>query len=142
MTARPAEAHGSASPGATAAASPGAPAAAPRGATVAPEGRPRVLGPVVDDQTRCVHYRTELDVVAMRFFCCGEYYPCHLCHAQAAGHAASQWPLDRRDERAVLCGVCGSELTIDEYLGAADCPRCEAPFNPGCALHTHLYFEL
>nr|WP_255368752.1 CHY zinc finger protein [Agromyces sp. CF514] len=101
-----------------------------------------MLGPIVDEQTRCVHYRTELDVVAMKFFCCGDYYPCHLCHEQAAGHAASQWPVHRRDEQAVLCGVCSSELTIDEYLGAVGCPRCTAPFNPGCALHTHLYFEV
>lgn len=112
------------------------------GASSIGAGRPRVLGPVVDGQTRCVHYRTELDVVAMRFFCCGEYYPCHLCHEQTADHPAEQWPVDRRGERAVLCGVCGSELAIDEYLRVSGCPRCAAPFNPGCALHSHLYFAV
>lgn len=104
------------------------------------DARPRVLGPVVDDETRCIHYRSPLDVIAIRFACCGEYYPCHLCHAEAAGHPAAQWPADRRDERAVLCGVCGHELTIAEYLPADGCPRCGAPFNPGCHLHEHLYF--
>ncbi|MRG60337.1 hypothetical protein GE115_10730 [Agromyces sp. CFH 90414] len=104
--------------------------------------RPRVLGPTVDDQTRCVHYRTELDIVAIRFACCGEYYPCHRCHAAEAGHPAAQWPLDRRGERAVLCGACGTELTIDEYLATEVCTACSAPFNPGCALHAHLYFEV
>lgn len=104
-------------------------------------GRPRVVGPVVDDETRCIHYRSPLDVIAIRFACCGEYYPCHLCHAETADHPARQWPADRRDERAVLCGVCGHELTIADYLATDDCPECGAAFNPGCRLHSHLYFE-
>ena len=103
--------------------------------------RPNVLGPVVDGQTRCVHYRTPLDVVAIKFACCAEFYPCHLCHAEAAGHAATQWPVDSRDESAVLCGVCGHLLTITEYLGTDSCPMCAAPFNPGGKLHTELYFQ-
>ncbi len=102
----------------------------------------RVLGPVVDEQTRCVHYRTEVDIVAIRFACCGEYYPCHRCHAETAGHAAAQWPLDARGERAVLCGVCRSELTIDDYLATHACPACGSAFNEGCRLHAHLYFEV
>ncbi|MGO4536014.1 CHY zinc finger protein [Leifsonia sp. 2MCAF36] len=102
--------------------------------------RPRVLGPVVDDETRCIHYRSALDVVAIRFACCGEYYPCHLCHAEAAGHPAERWPLADRDREAVLCGVCGDQLTIAEYLETDSCPRCGAAFNPGCRLHTDLYF--
>lgn len=102
----------------------------------------RILGRPVDEQTRCVHYHSELDVVAIKFKCCGEFYPCHSCHDECAGHPAEQWPLDEYDEPAVLCGVCGTVLTIAEYLGADDCcPSCGAPFNPGCRLHTHLYFE-
>ncbi|MFJ3491214.1 CHY zinc finger protein [Leifsonia aquatica] len=100
-----------------------------------------MLGPTVDDQTRCIHYRTELDVIAIRFACCGEYYPCHLCHAEAADHPAQAWPEGSGAERAVLCGVCGEELTIDAYLGVDGCPGCGAAFNPGCKLHRHLYFD-
>ncbi len=103
--------------------------------------RPRVLGPTVDDQTRCIHYRTELDVITIRFACCGEYYPCHLCHAEAADHPAQAWPEGSGAERAVVCGVCGDELTIDAYLGVEGCPTCGAAFNPGCKLHRHLYFD-
>ena len=99
-----------------------------------------VLGDVVDDQTRCVHWNGPTDIVAMKFVCCDEYYPCFECHA-SAGHPAELWPRSRFGEPAVLCGVCRSELTVDEYLAASDCPRCSAPFNPGCALHYHLYFE-
>lgn len=107
-----------------------------------PSERPPVLGQVVDAQTRCVHYRTELDIVAIRFACCGDYYPCHLCHAEVAGHPAGLWPIGARDTEAILCGVCGSELSIASYLGATACPRCASRFNPGCALHAHLYFEV
>lgn len=99
-----------------------------------------VRGPVVDEQTRCIHYHSPLDVIAIKFACCGEYYPCHLCHAETAGHTAAVWPVARHGELAVLCGVCQTELTITEYLGVDDCPHCAAPFNPGCRLHSHLYF--
>lgn len=102
---------------------------------------PVVHGPTVDAQTRCIHYRTPLDVIALRFACCGEYYPCHLCHEETAVHASRPWPASSRHERAVLCGVCWSELTIAQYLQAEDCPYCAAAFNPGCALHHELYFE-
>lgn len=101
----------------------------------------RILGSPVDEQTRCVHYQTPLDVVAIRFKCCNEFYPCHLCHDESAGHPAKQWTVSERDTDAVLCGACGSLLSIREYLTIVDCPWCAAPFNPGCHLHTHLYFE-
>ena len=104
--------------------------------------RPVVRGAVVDDMTRCVHYRSAVDIVAIRFACCGEYYPCHLCHAEAAGHTARQWGIDERAEKAVLCGACGTELTVAAYLAATGCPACGSAFNPGCALHAHLYFEV
>ncbi len=98
-------------------------------------------GAVVDEMTRCVHYRSPVDIVAIRFACCGEYYPCHLCHEEAAGHPARVWALGSRAEKAVLCGACGVELTITDYLGTIACPQCGAPFNERCALHAHLYFE-
>ena len=101
---------------------------------------PRVLGPTVDDETRCVHYRTPLDVIAIRFACCREYYPCHACHAETADHAATPWPAQARGEAAVLCGVCRHELTIDAYLATDRCTACGAPFNPNCARHRHHYF--
>jgi uncharacterized CHY-type Zn-finger protein len=104
-------------------------------------GAPRVLGPVVDDMTRCVHYNTPVDIVAIKFACCGEYYPCHLCHQETAGHDAQQWGLDERDQKAVLCGACGTELTIAAYLATDECPTCRSPFNERCRLHVHLYFE-
>lgn len=100
-----------------------------------------VRGSVVDAQTRCEHYRTGLDVVAMRFHCCGEWYPCVHCHDETADHPRTVWPAVQGDAQAALCGVCGRTLSIREYRVAAECPRCGASFNPRCALHHPLYFE-
>lgn len=99
-----------------------------------------VYGKPVDDQTRCKHYRTPVDVIAIRFHCCDRYYPCHLCHEETADHAATQWPADQRSARAILCGVCATELTIAQYVDATSCPACSAPFNERCHVHEHLYF--
>lgn len=100
-----------------------------------------VFGETVDDETRCVHYNTAADVVAIRFYCCLRFYPCHLCHAAAADHAARQWPVALWAEQAILCGACHHALSITEYSAAARCPHCTAPFNDGCRAHAHLYFE-
>jgi uncharacterized CHY-type Zn-finger protein len=102
----------------------------------------QIYGKTVDDQTRCVHYATPVDVIAIKFACCERYYPCHLCHAETADHPARQWPLDQRGEQAILCGVCQTELTINNYLSVDACPNCGAVFNERCRLHTHLYFEV
>lgn len=104
--------------------------------------RPHVRGAVIDDETRCAHYAGPRDIVAMRFFCCDEWYPCLHCHDEAVGHVIRPWPAERRDAHAVLCGACGRTMRIDEYLPAVACPGCAAEFNPGCALHHHVYFEL
>jgi uncharacterized CHY-type Zn-finger protein len=42
----------------------------------------------------------------------------------------------------VLCGGCGAELAIHQYLDCqVVCPICGSGFNPRCASHHHLYFE-
>jgi len=96
-----------------------------------------------DAETRCAHWHGPLDVIAMRFACCDTFYPCFDCHAALADHAPAVWPMHRFDAKAVLCGACGHQLTVSEYLDCnSTCPRCGAGFNPGCANHRHLYFEL
>lgn len=102
-----------------------------------------VQGLGMDVQTRCTHYHTSTDVVAIKFACCNTFYPCHLCHEALAGHTAQRWPHNRFNEPAVLCGVCGKVLTIAQYMQASHaCPHCGAGFNPGCANHYHLYFRV
>jgi len=103
--------------------------------------RPPVLGLNVDAQTRCSHYRSELDVIAIKLRCCGEYYACKDCHDVLADHHLEPWPRDEFDSLAVLCGVCGSELSIAAYLASGNaCPNCGAGFNPGCRNHHRFYF--
>ena len=123
-------------------------------------------GVAVDPETRCAHWDSERDVVALRFGCCAVFSPCHACHAETADHDPEPWPRTRFGEPAVLCGVCGTTLSARAYLGgdseglrASDsegqsssgsrakpdndaCPACGAAFNPGCRRHRDRYFEL
>src|SRR5699024_1549215 len=78
--------------------------------------QPPVYGVAVDHQTRCTHYRQDFDVVAIKHFCCQKYFPCHLCHDELADHPAQVWPTDRFNDDAILCGVCGHELSVTNYL--------------------------
>src|SRR5262249_26440886 len=101
-----------------------------------------VCGVALDAQTRCAHYHSELDRIAIKFKCCQVYYACYQCHEAAAEHAAQVWPRRAFTEHAILCGACGEALTIAQYLQChAVCPACQARFNPGCRQHGHLYFE-
>lgn len=101
----------------------------------------QVHGVDIDSRTGCAHYRSELDIIAIKFKCCGAYYPCYDCHEAEASHPARVWQRFEFGEKAVLCGACGQELTIDQYLQCgAVCPACQSGFNPGCKYHYHLYF--
>jgi len=102
-----------------------------------------VRGVDVDVETRCAHYDTELDVVALRFPCCDAYYPCFRCHEAVTDHEPARVPRDRFDEDAVLCGVCDTTLSVRAYLDCDDtCPACGASFNPGCRRHRDRYFAV
>ncbi|HSP75005.1 MAG TPA: CHY zinc finger protein [Cryobacterium sp.] len=102
----------------------------------------QIHGQTVDAQTRCVHYRSAADIVAIKFFCCGRFYPCHQCHSAGETHAARLWPANRWTEHAILCGACRGTLSIADYRAATACPSCGAAFNDGCRAHAHLYFDL
>ena len=96
----------------------------------------------IDLETRCKHYHSRNDRIAIKFYCCGEYFPCFNCHQEYGCGKKAVWPQSKFDERAILCGSCGKELTIHEYLNSDDaCPSCRQAFNPGCSLHYDLYFE-
>src|SRR5437879_846693 len=90
-----------------------------------------VKGKTVDEYTRCVHYHSPLDVIAIKFKCCRIYYPCHECHQEEADHQPQVWSKDEFDRKAILCGICKTELTISEYVACDNrCPVCSASFNP------------
>jgi len=101
-----------------------------------------VYGIDVDERTGCAHYRSALDIIAIRFKCCQRYYPCHHCHDVVADHPIKRWNSNEFYNEAVLCGHCGQQLTIQQYLTCNNqCPNCQANFNPGCRLHHDHYFS-
>ena len=102
-----------------------------------------VRGKVLDHETRCAHYHSEIDRIAIKFYCCDTYYPCFECHEEDGCGTPAVWPKEKFNEKAVLCGGCGYELSIGEYLDCKSvCPQCSAGYNPGCGLHLGLYFEV
>lgn len=101
-----------------------------------------VRGVDVDSQSRCTHYATDRDVVAIAFACCRTFYSCYRCHETVADHPTETWAPEAFDERAILCGVCGEQLPIESYLDSVACPACDASFNPNCADHYPLYFDV
>jgi uncharacterized CHY-type Zn-finger protein len=79
-----------------------------------------VRGIEVDSHTGCVHYRSTLDIVAIKFKCCQTYYSCSYCHDTESRHPAQIWKRSEFGQKAILCGACGGELTINQYL------KCQA----------------
>jgi uncharacterized CHY-type Zn-finger protein len=75
-----------------------------------------VRGMNLDPQTRCQHYYGTTDIIAIKMKCCGVYYACKECHEILANHPIEVWPQSQWDEKAVLCGSCGAELTIRQYM--------------------------
>ncbi len=107
-----------------------------------PETRPDVSGIDLDPQTRCAHYRTPLDIIAIKMKCCGIYYACKECHDALANHTIEAWPRSEWDQPVVMCGACNTELSTRQYLECSNqCPGCHARFNPGCRHHYRFYFE-
>ncbi|WP_084500678.1 CHY zinc finger protein [Halalkalibacillus halophilus] len=102
-----------------------------------------VIGTKVDPYTKCEHYHSSVDIIAIKFKCCDTYYPCYKCHEENTEHPIDRWAIEERDTKAILCGKCGHQLTINEYMQSANsCTNCNATFNVHCKNHHHLYFEL
>lgn len=104
----------------------------------------KIRGQLVDNHTRCSHYHTDLDIIAIKFQCCPNsyYYPCFKCHQELNNHDIKKYPMKTLTVKVILCGDCYHEMTIEEYLNSNyGCPSCNHQFNPGCRNHYDLYFE-
>lgn len=100
-------------------------------------------GVEVGAETRCTHYDGSRDIIAIRFPCCGVFYPCYACHEESADHPAERWQSDQFETPAVRCGACSTVLTVEQYLDAGSiCPACGAAFNPECERHHDRYFRV
>ena len=102
----------------------------------------RVYGLTVDNQTRCEHYHSPLDIIAIKFKCCGKFYPCYQCHQACENHSIERWKPNEFHEQAILCGACQTIISIQQYMSVTACPHCTSQFNSGCRKHYHLYFEI
>lgn len=109
-----------------------------------------ICGKLVDNETRCEHWHSPKDIIALKFKCCPEkYYPCFSCHLETNDktHALMKYDVvENKDEKVVLCGHCKKELTFKQYQSKAtsdalNCPFCAAAFNPKCKLHYGHYFD-
>ena len=98
----------------------------------------KVYGFTVDDESRCIHYHSDKDIVALQCAQCLRFYPCYQCHDQWEDHQFSAQT--DRTFHAVLCGHCQTTLSIETYLQVKKCPHCEHDFNPNCAKHYAIYF--
>ena len=103
----------------------------------------KVKGVEVNHFTQCRHYNSPLDIIAIKFKCCNEYYACIKCNDEIAGHAVVKWNKDEFDTNAVMCGICRNEMKINAYLESGyKCPYCGALFNPNCSDHNKYYLEI
>ncbi|RLV91211.1 Helper of Tim protein 13 [Spathaspora sp. JA1] len=101
-------------------------------------------GQLTDKHTRCIHYHSKLDIIALKFKCCQIYYPCFKCHQELTNHKVSRYNSnDLATVKVILCGECFHELSFDEYKNNnMKCVYCHNNFNPGCSLHLDLYFDI
>src|SRR5262249_40113668 len=61
-----------------------------------------VRGARVNQRTQCAHYRSDSDLVAIRFKCCETFYACIQCHEEMAGHVPLRWKKDERETHAIF----------------------------------------
>ncbi|MBP2622941.1 CHY zinc finger protein [Streptococcus oricebi] len=101
----------------------------------------RVFGLEIDEETRCLHYHSDLDIVALKCWACQDYFSCYQCHDSLRDHHFVAYPSKQKSDKVVLCGACKSELTISLYRGQLSCPNCKRAFNPACKNHYDLYFR-
>lgn len=99
--------------------------------------REKIFGKLTDLQGRCIHYNSELDIIANRCAVCQKLYACYKCHDEEEDHKFSAVSED--EKKTVMCGACGRFFSYREYSSLCQCPGCKSSFNPRCALHKNIY---
>ena len=98
-----------------------------------------IFGKLVDDECRCEHYNSSLDIIANRCGFCGKLYACYKCHNELENHEFV--PINADEKNTVMCGVCGKMFSYNEYSQLSECPECKSGFNPRCSLHKGCYAQ-
>lgn len=91
----------------------------------------------LDQEYRCLHYHTTLDIVGLKCAFYQTYYACYHCHDQLTEHAFV--PTGPAEMFPVICGHCRKLLSRAGYA-CGHCPYCQSPFNPACHRHKDIYF--
>ncbi|KRL43329.1 CHY zinc finger protein [Lacticaseibacillus manihotivorans] len=99
--------------------------------------KPKIYGQQLDVASRCRHYHSDLDVVALWCGQCQKFWACYEFHDAMGDHEFVPLP---KAQALVLCGACRCMMTYSQYQSGA-CPNCWYPFNPRCELHTDHYFQ-
>lgn len=97
----------------------------------------KIYGQLIDEQGRCVHYHSQLDIIANQCNSCHKFYACFNCHNELENHDFS--PVSLKSEQTVLCGNCQQTFTYQTYSNLSECSSCQAKFNPSCSLHAEIY---
>ena len=85
----------------------------------------------MDFLNRCEHCTSHLNLLALCYRCCGQYYACVRCHDVLAGHEIVIRDKADYETQAVLYGVCRAEFGLEDDLAGDDrCPSCKTQFNP------------
>ncbi|WP_430603472.1 CHY zinc finger protein [Enterococcus sp. DIV0724b] len=101
-----------------------------------------IFGLTIDNNSRCIHYGSLVDVIANKCYFCRKYYACFHCHDELEEHRFMPWPnSDVSKAKVVLCGVCQNEMTAKEYKEQTECLNCGHLFNPNCSRHASIYFN-
>ncbi|OFI49317.1 hypothetical protein BG261_01675 [Floricoccus tropicus] len=98
----------------------------------------KVYGFLVDNQGRCQHYHTDLDIIANRCQICNKLYSCFKCHDENELHSFEGFDFNS-NKLSVMCCVCGQEFSYKIYSELTNCPSCKSAFNPRCKLHKNIY---
>ena len=98
----------------------------------------KINGLLVDNESRCQHYHSPLDIVALKCYDCQKYYACYQCHDHIEDHRFRAYPCHIRQDKVVICGVCLHEMTIENYQKSISCSHCHSRFNPACSKQTGL----
>ncbi|WP_271497522.1 CHY zinc finger protein [Enterococcus sp. 5H] len=101
----------------------------------------KIFGVLVDDEGRCTHYHSEVDIVANKCYECQQYFACYQCHDELVDHQFKAWPISEEfEEKIILCGFCKTELSYEDYQKNNRCLKCNHLFNENCSIHRHIYF--
>ncbi|MGT2742852.1 CHY zinc finger protein [Streptococcus plurextorum] len=97
-----------------------------------------IKGLELDSAGRCLHYHTDLDIVALQCQICQAFYACYLCHDALEEHPFE--PHDIDNTKPIFCGNCKTYLSFEDYHQGS-CPSCQHRFNPNCKKHYSIYFK-